>query len=115
MITEAKEIVRCIQANRKTANSRQKTYANRRRQPLEFEVGAHVYLRVSPMRGVKRFGMKGKLAPHYIGPFSILEICGAVTYKLDLTPSLAGVHNVFHVSQLKKCSSYSVSEFKFKF
>jgi hypothetical protein len=60
---------------------------------LEFEVGDHVYLRVSPMKGVKRFGVKGKLAPHYIRPFSILEKCGTVVYKLNLTPTLAGVHD----------------------
>jgi hypothetical protein len=70
---------------------------------LEFEVGNHVYFRVSLMKGVKRFGMKGKLAPRYIGPFPILEKCGTVAYKLDLPPSLAGVHDIFHVSQLKKC------------
>jgi hypothetical protein len=70
---------------------------------LEFEIGDHVYLRVSPMKGVKRFGMKGKLAPRYIGPFPILKKCGTVAYKLDLPPSLAGVHDIFHVSQLKKC------------
>jgi hypothetical protein len=70
---------------------------------LEFEVGDHVYLRVTPMKGVKRFGMKGKLVPRYIGPFPILEKCGTVAYKLDLPPSLAGVHDIFHVSQLKKC------------
>jgi hypothetical protein len=55
------------------------------------------------MKVVKRFGVKGKLVPRYIGPFPILEKCGTVTYKLDLSPSLAGVHNIFHVSQLKKC------------
>jgi hypothetical protein len=70
---------------------------------LEFQVGNHVYLRVSPMKGVKRFGVKGKLAPCYIGPFPILEKCRSVAYKLDLPPSLAGVHDIFHVSQLKKC------------
>jgi hypothetical protein len=70
---------------------------------LEFEDGNHVYLRVSPMKGMKRFGVKGKLAPRYIGPFPILEKCGSVAYMLDLTPSLAGVHDIFHVSQLKKC------------
>jgi hypothetical protein len=72
-------------------------YANKRRRPLEFEVGDHVYLRVSPMKGVKRFGVKGKLVPRYIGPFPILEKCGTVAYKLDLPPSLAGVHNIFHM------------------
>jgi hypothetical protein len=55
------------------------------------------------MKGVKRFGVKGKLAPRYIGPFPILEKCGTMAYKLDLPPSLAGVHDIFHVSQLKKC------------
>jgi hypothetical protein len=60
-------------------------------------------LRVSPMKGVKRFGVKGKLAPHYIRPFPILEKCGTVAYKLDLPPSLTRVHDIFHVSQLKKC------------
>jgi hypothetical protein len=70
---------------------------------LVFEVGDHVYLKVSPMKSVKRFGVKGKLAPRYIGPFPILEKCGNVAYKLELPPSLAGVHNIFHISQLKKC------------
>jgi hypothetical protein len=55
------------------------------------------------MKGVKRFGVKGKLAPHYIGPFPIPEKCGTVAYKLDLPPSLARVHDIFHMSQLKKC------------
>jgi hypothetical protein len=70
---------------------------------LEFKVGNHVYLRVSPIKGVKRFGVKGKLAPRYIGPFPILEKCGTVAYTLDLPQSLARVHDIFHVSQLKKC------------
>jgi hypothetical protein len=62
-----------------------------------------VYLKVSPIKGVKRFGVKGKLSPRYIGPFPILEKCGNVAYKLELPPSLVGVHDIFHVSQLKKC------------
>jgi hypothetical protein len=70
---------------------------------LEFEVVNHVYLRVSPMKGVKRFEMKGKLAPRYIGSFPILKKCGSVAYKLDLSPSIAVVHDIFHVSQLKMC------------
>jgi hypothetical protein len=70
---------------------------------LEFKVGDHVYLRVSPMKGVKKFGVKEKLAPRYIGPFPILEKCGTVAYKLGLPPTLAGVHDTFHMSQLKKC------------
>jgi hypothetical protein len=87
----------------KATKSRQETYANKRRRPLEFEVGNHVYLRVLPMKGMKRFGVKGKLAPRYIGQFPILEKCGTVAYMLDLPPSLPGVHDIFHVSQLKKC------------
>jgi hypothetical protein len=69
----------------------------------DFYSWSHVYLRVSPMRGVKRFETKGKLAPRYIRPFLILEKLGVVAYKLELPPSLADVHGVFHVSQLKKC------------
>jgi hypothetical protein len=70
---------------------------------LTFEVGDYVYLKVSPMRSVKRFNMKGKLAPRYIGPFKIIERRGEVAYQLELLESLVGVHDVFHVSQLKKC------------
>jgi hypothetical protein len=77
--------------------------ANKRHRPLEFEVRDHVYLKVSPMKGVKRFGVKGKLAPLYVGPFPILERCGNVAYKLELPSSLAGVHDIFHLSQLNKC------------
>jgi hypothetical protein len=103
LVEEAESIVHRIQENLKAAKSCQETYANKRRRPLEFEVGNHVYLRVSPMKDVKRFGVKGKLAPRYIGSFPILEKCGTVAYKLDLPPSLARVHDIFHVSQLKKC------------
>jgi hypothetical protein len=66
-------------------------------------MGDRVYLRVSPMKGVKRFGMKGKLTPCYIRLFPILEKCRPVAYKLELPPSLVGIHDIFHVSQLKKC------------
>jgi hypothetical protein len=65
---------------------------------LEFTIGDHVYLKVSPMKGMKRFRIKGKLAHRYIGPFSILETCGNVAYKLELPPSLVGVYDIFHVS-----------------
>jgi hypothetical protein len=102
LIDEAEVTVRCIQDNLKAMRSRQESYAKKRRRPLEFEVGDHVYLRVSLMKGMKRFGIKEKLAPRHIGPFPILEKCGPVAYKLELPPSLAGVHDIFHVSQLKK-------------
>jgi hypothetical protein len=70
---------------------------------MEFEVRDHVYLRVSPMKGMKRFGVKGKLAPRYIRPLPILEKCGTVSYKLDLPQSLDSIHYIFHLLQLKKC------------
>ncbi|WVZ92857.1 hypothetical protein U9M48_038893 [Paspalum notatum var. saurae] len=70
---------------------------------LTFKVDDFVYLKVSPMRGIRRFNMKGKPAPRYIGPFKIVERKGEVAYKLELPPNLSGIHNVFHVSQLKKC------------
>jgi hypothetical protein len=103
IVDEAEATVHHLQGNLKAVKSCQESYANKRRRPLQFEVGDHVYLKVSPMKGVKRFGVKGKPSPHYIGPFPILEWCGTVAYKLKLPPSLAGVHDIFHVSQLKKC------------
>jgi hypothetical protein len=66
-------------------------------------VGDHVYLKVSPTKGVQRFGIKGKLAPRYIGPYEIKETCGPVAYQLKLPPHMSAIHDVFHVSQLKKC------------
>jgi hypothetical protein len=98
IIVEDEATVCRFQENLKVAKLRQESYANKRCQPLQFEVGDHVYLKVSPIKGVKRFGVKGKLSPHYIGPFPILEKCGKVAYKLKLPLSLAGVHDIFHVS-----------------
>ncbi|KAL5555342.1 hypothetical protein UlMin_037578 [Ulmus minor] len=86
----------------KTAQSRQKSYADKRRRPLEFLVGDSVFLKVAPMKGVMRFGKKGKLSPRYIGPFEILERIGKVAYRLALPPELSYVHNVFHVSMLRR-------------
>ncbi|WVZ56554.1 hypothetical protein U9M48_007063, partial [Paspalum notatum var. saurae] len=103
LVTQAEEQVRFIRENLKRAESRQKSYSDRRRRPLVFKEGDHVYLRVSPMKGVHRFGVKGKLAPRYVGPFKISEKCGPVAYRLELPPRLAAVHDIFHVSQLKKC------------
>jgi hypothetical protein len=102
IVDEAEATVRRIQDNLRAAKSRQECYTNKGCQPLEFEVGDHVYLKVSPMKGVKRFGMKGNLTPHYIRSFPILEKFGTVAYKLELPPSLAGVHDIFHVSQLER-------------
>jgi hypothetical protein len=103
LVVEAEDKVRIIQTNLKIAQSRQKSYADQRRKPLQFQVGDFVYLRVSPTKGVQHFGIKGKLAPRYIRPYKILEICGPVAYKLLLPPQMAAIHDVFHVSQLKKC------------
>ncbi|WVZ52434.1 hypothetical protein U9M48_003489 [Paspalum notatum var. saurae] len=103
LVTQAEEQVKFIHDNLKRAQSRQKSYSDRRRRPLVFEKDDHVYLRMSPMKGVHRFGVKGKLAPSYVGPFKITERCGSVAYRLELPPHLAAVHDVFHVSQLKKC------------
>jgi hypothetical protein len=83
--------------------SRQKSYADRRRKPPQFQVGDFLYLRVSPTKGVQYFGIKGKLAPRYVGPFEILKVCGPVAYKLRLPSQMAAIHDVFHISQLKKC------------
>jgi hypothetical protein len=80
-----------------------KIYADNRRRELMFEVGDFVYLKVSPMRGMKRFKAKGKLSPRYIGPFKILERKGEVAYHLELLDRLSDDHDIFHVSQLKKC------------
>jgi hypothetical protein len=95
LVEEAEMTVSSIQDNLRATKSHQESHANKRRRPLEFVVGDHVYLKFSPMKGMKRFGMKGKLAPRYIGSFPILEKCGNVAYKLELPPSLAGVHDIF--------------------
>ena len=89
-----------------TAQNRQKSYADRRRGPLEYEVGDHVFLKVIPKRGVVRFGKRGKLAPRYTGPLEKLKRVGTVAYRLVLPPSLSGVHEVFHVSMLRKYTPY---------
>ena len=87
------------------ARDRQKTYAVQRRKPLEFQVGDKVLLKVSLWKGVIRFGKQGKLNPRYVGPFQIIKRIGPVAYKLNLPEELRGVHDVFHVSNLKKCLS----------
>ncbi|XP_073133964.1 uncharacterized protein [Henckelia pumila] len=91
-----------IRDRTRTAQSRKKSYANHRRRDLEFSVRDHVFIRVAPMKGVMRFGKKRKLAPRFIGPFEIVDRVGALAYRVALTPNLDGVHNVFHVSMLRK-------------
>ncbi|GKC04422.1 putative reverse transcriptase domain-containing protein [Tanacetum coccineum] len=103
LVQETADKVVLIKEKLKVARDRQKSYADNRRKPLEFEVGDKVLLKMSPWKGVMRFGKKGKLAPRYVGPFEILERIGLVAYRLRLPKELSEVHDTFHVSDLKKC------------
>nr|GFC73620.1 putative reverse transcriptase domain-containing protein [Tanacetum cinerariifolium] len=98
-ITNKKVVVAKVKL--KEARSRQKSYADKHRRDLEFQVGYCVFLKVSPFRGVKCFGIKGKLSPRFIGLFEILECIGEVSYRLALPPQLSHVYDVFHVSLLR--------------
>ena len=102
LIRDTSEKVSLIRQRLLTAQSRQKSYDDVRRRPLEFEVGDHAFLKVMHKRGVVRFGKRGKLSPRLIGPFEILETIGTIAYRLALPPSMLGVHEVFHVSMLRK-------------
>ncbi|GJY21382.1 hypothetical protein Tco_0393948 [Tanacetum coccineum] len=97
----------CLRKSPKRRRDRPKEYVDYRRKPLEFEVGDRVLLKVTPWKGVVRFGKKGKLAPRYVGPFEILERIGLVAYRLRLPKELSSVHDTFHVSNLKKCLAYA--------
>ena len=103
ILREAEEKVHKIREHLKTAQSRQKSYSDKRRRDLEFHIGDFVYLKVSPLKGMQRFHVKGKLAPRYVGPFKILARRGEVSYQLELPEELSEVHNVFHISLLRKC------------
>ncbi|XP_038985472.1 uncharacterized protein LOC120111701 [Phoenix dactylifera] len=102
IVQQTVDKVQMIRERLRTAQSRQKSYADNRRRELEFQIGDHVFLRVSPTKGVMRFGVRGKLSPRYVGPFEILDKVGEVAYRLALPPALSSVHNIFHVSMLKK-------------
>jgi len=103
IIKETERQVQIVRENLKVAQSRQKSNADTRHRELTFEEGEFVYLKVSPIRGLHRFKVKAKLSPHYIGPFKILSRKGEVAYELELPSQLSDVHNVFHISQLKRC------------
>ena len=103
IIQETTDMICCIRDRLIAARDRQKKYADKRRRPLEFAVGDTVLLKVSPWKGVIRFEKRCKLCPRYTGAFKIIASVGVSAYRLDLPPELSGVHNVFHVSQLRKC------------
>ncbi|GJR87002.1 hypothetical protein Tco_0211013 [Tanacetum coccineum] len=103
IIHETTERIVQIKSHIQAARDRQKSYADVRRKPLEFQVGDKVMLKVSPWKGVIRFGKRGKLNPRYIGPFKIIAKVGTVAYRLELPEKLSRVHSTFHVSKLKKC------------
>ncbi|GJW03558.1 putative reverse transcriptase domain-containing protein [Tanacetum coccineum] len=103
LVRETTEKIVQIKNRLITARSRQKSYADVRRKPMEFNVGDMVMLKVSPWKGVIRFGKRGKLSPRFVGPFKVIERIGPVAYKLELPEKLRGIHNTFHVSNLKKC------------
>nr|GFB48963.1 putative reverse transcriptase domain-containing protein [Tanacetum cinerariifolium] len=100
---ETTENISQIKDRLKVARDRQKSYADKRRKPLKVSVGDYVLLKVSPWKGVVRFGKKRKLAPRFVGPFEIIKKVGPMAYKVDLLEELDGVHYTFHVSNLKKC------------
>ncbi|GKE69176.1 reverse transcriptase domain-containing protein [Tanacetum coccineum] len=103
LVQETTKKISQIRDRLKAARDRQKSYADKRRKPLEFSVGDYVLLKVSHWKGVVRFGKKGKLAPRFVGPFETVEKVVPVAYRLDLPEELNGVHDTFHVSNLKKC------------
>ncbi|GJZ72498.1 putative reverse transcriptase domain-containing protein [Tanacetum coccineum] len=103
LVLEMTDKVVLIKEKLKASRDHQKSYADKRRKVLEFEVGDQVLLKVSPWKGIMRFGKKGKLAPRYVGPFEILERIGIVAYRLRLPEELCSVHDTFYVSNLKKC------------
>ena len=105
LIRETSEKVSLIRQRLLTAQSQQKSYADVRHRPLDFEVGDHVFLMVMDKRGAVRFRKRGKLSPRFIGPFEILERLGTVAFRLELPASMSGVHDVFHVSMLRKYTS----------
>ncbi|GJS94219.1 hypothetical protein Tco_0801187 [Tanacetum coccineum] len=105
IVRETTEKIIQIKHRLQASRDRQKSYADKRRKPLEFQVGDKVMLKVSPWKGVIRFGKWGKLNPRYIGPFKILAKVKTVSYRLELPEKLSRVHSTFHVSKLKKCLS----------
>jgi len=105
LVAETEERVRVIRDRLKEAADRQKSYADMKRKDISFEVGDKVFLKVSPWKRVLRFGKRGKLSPRFVGPYEMIEKIGPVAYRLALPPSMDKIHNVFHVSMLRKYRS----------
>ena len=105
IVKDTEEKVQVIQKRLKAASDRQKSYADLKRRDIAYEVGDKVFLKVSPWRKILRFGKKGKLSSRFIGPYEILERIGPMAYCLELPPKLAKLHNVFHVSMLRRYHS----------
>ena len=105
LVQELKEKIQVVKKNLKAAQDRQRSYADPRRREVEYNVGDKVFLKVSPWKGVVRFGKRGKLSPRYIGPYEILERVGPVAYRIALPMELAQIHDVFHVSMLRRYRS----------
>ena len=101
-VQQTKEKIKIIRKRLVTAQDRQRKYADQDMKDLSFEEGDQVLLKVSPWKGVTRFGKKGKLSPRYVGPFEILRRIGKVAYELALPPHMEHIHNVFHVSMFKR-------------
>ncbi|XP_073051369.1 uncharacterized protein [Primulina eburnea] len=108
IIQEAMDKIQLIRQRIQTAQSRQKNYADKRRKDLEFEVGDFVLLNVSPRKRIKRTEKKVKFHPRFVGPFEVIEQIDTVAYRLSLPENISGIHNVFHVSQLRKCKAQLV-------
>ncbi|KAI3715465.1 hypothetical protein L6452_22448 [Arctium lappa] len=95
--------VKSIREHLRATQDRQKSYVDKERRPMEFQVGGRVILKVSPLKGIIRFENRGKLSPRLLGPFAILDDMGLQAYKLDLLPEMSRIHNIFHVCYLRKC------------
>ncbi|KAI3702182.1 hypothetical protein L6452_27908 [Arctium lappa] len=103
IVQETVDKVKCIRERMKAAQDRQKSCADKKRRPMEFQVGDRVMLKVSPWKGIIRFGKRGKLSPRFLGPFKVLKRVGLQAYQLELPPELSRIHNTFHVCYLRKC------------
>ena len=114
IVQQTTDKINQIRERLKIAQDRQKSYADKRQKPIEFQVGDKVMLKISPWKNVVRFGKRGKLSPRYVGPYKIIKKIGEVAYKLELPEELQGIHNTFHVSNLRKCLADENTEVNLK-